>query len=769
MPVAEPNPKKEQFGSPEDVTTLFAWANMRGAKYRDFSASRARAREEIRRRVEEATEEERIRQLELAQREAQEAAQRAALEAAAQAEAIRRAEAERLAEIARQAEAERQAVLAAQEAQRRAQAQRQHGGPSMPPPVTAVPPPITAVPPPSTFVEPPAIHDFPAVPRSSDLPVTMPTADWPAPEWMSPAVHPPATVVAESLREFSPAVDNGYTAGIHRPDIATPGLDPRMDETQFRAVPMPDAAAPRPAWSAAPVSMPGIPPSSAPAWDASTPLNPPAPVPAQLEPQVVEDWEKPLLPSWLEELPHARTVVQLEHRQQPPAPRAVPDAAPQRLQSVQAVAPVPPEPQFAPAIAQPVHPSQQASSWMAATAPAPTHAPAAAYSSWDRPAYAESTPDRSGYPVPHASAPDWSASLPDFPIAADPAATHPTGTHPAAHLPQHLPQQGTMRPAVGPAGMQPGFQPGMQPGYPPPAPFANTFNAPAEDPLLASRERITRNWFALKSVFHPEAVPQERPMPQVPERIPTLAVFSLAGGVGKTSLLAALARALSSRAERVLLVDLSAYGLMPFFFGARDQKPGQLRTFSPPTATADAAIHMVTLDPEKLKQEPSGPDALVREIQQHAHGANRILIDLPTASGAAMRRVLRLNPTVLVPLTPDMNSVVSVGAIESFFQNQMAQSNAQSQPLYILNHFDPSQQLHVDVRNLLREQIGNRLLPFVLRSSPAISEALAEGMTVMDYAPGTVIAEDYLNLANWIRSLSAPAAVAPRGVRWSEQ
>ena len=82
-----------------------------------------------------------------------------------------------------------------------------------------------------------------------------------------------------------------------------------------------------------------------------------------------------------------------------------------------------------------------------------------------------------------------------------------------------------------------------------------------------------------------------------------MAVFSLAGGVGKTSLVATLGRALSARGERVLLVDTAAFGLLPFFFGARDQRPGLLRTFSPPGASGDAPIQMVTIDPESLGPE----------------------------------------------------------------------------------------------------------------------------------------------------------------------
>jgi cellulose biosynthesis protein BcsQ len=84
----------------------------------------------------------------------------------------------------------------------------------------------------------------------------------------------------------------------------------------------------------------------------------------------------------------------------------------------------------------------------------------------------------------------------------------------------------------------------------------------------------------------------------VAARAPVLAIFSLAGGVGKTSLVATLGRALSAAANAFLLVDTAAYGLLPFFFGARDQRPGMLRTFSPPVSSGDAPIQMITLDPE---------------------------------------------------------------------------------------------------------------------------------------------------------------------------
>jgi cellulose synthase operon protein YhjQ len=248
-----------------------------------------------------------------------------------------------------------------------------------------------------------------------------------------------------------------------------------------------------------------------------------------------------------------------------------------------------------------------------------------------------------------------------------------------------------------------------------------------------------------------------------------MAVFSLAGGVGKTSLVATLGRALSARGERVLLVDTAAYGLLPFFFGASDQRPGQLRTFSPPASSGDASIQMITLDPDNYGVENSAPDALTAEISKHGRGVGRVIVDLATASGATTRRIMRLNPQILVPLMPDMNSVVSVGSIDAFFEHNGSAPGKSALPQYVLNQFDATLPLHLDVREVLREQLGDRLLLFALRRAPSVSEALAEGMTVMDYAPNSPVAEDFAGLAGWVKSFSAPASVGFRGVRWSER
>lgn len=50
-----------------------------------------------------------------------------------------------------------------------------------------------------------------------------------------------------------------------------------------------------------------------------------------------------------------------------------------------------------------------------------------------------------------------------------------------------------------------------------------------------------------------------------------------------------------------------------------------------------------------------------------------------------------------------------------------------------------------------------------------MSEALAEGMTVMDYAPNSSLVEDFISLAGWTKTVAAPVNSSYRGVRWSER
>lgn len=286
--------------------------------------------------------------------------------------------------------------------------------------------------------------------------------------------------------------------------------------------------------------------------------------------------------------------------------------------------------------------------------------------------------------------------------------------------------------------------------------------AGAQDPNSA-------RWFVLKGILGGSFVPQGDSAPATASNVPVLQVFSLSGGVGTTSLVATLGRALSARGERVLLVEATSLGSLPYFFGGSESRSGSPRTFRPPPSSTDTPIRVATAFPEA----PVGADArqspLSSEIEGWARGASRVIVDAATRSADTIRALARIAPRVLVPLVPDVRSVLAVKAIDSFLQHELGAPGALPVVHYLLNQFDPGLPLHMDVRKVLRDELGDRLLTFELQRTPAISEALAEGMTIIDYAPDSPAVASFICLAKWLQEVLPSADGKSHDRRWSER
>ncbi|MGA1982857.1 MAG: cellulose synthase operon protein YhjQ/BcsQ [Acidobacteriaceae bacterium] len=287
---------------------------------------------------------------------------------------------------------------------------------------------------------------------------------------------------------------------------------------------------------------------------------------------------------------------------------------------------------------------------------------------------------------------------------------------------------------------------------------------PGGDTLQDSRERVAARWFALKDLIeHPGLdLPAMQPLRAGDPRTRLLAVFSLAGGVGKTSLVATLGRALSLQGEKVVITDTTSHGLLPIYFGVREVPPGVVSTLSPPPQSAAQPISLVACDLTGKGEFERQQEMLSEDILRGGQNHHRLLLDLASGSSWLVRSVADLHPMVLVPMAPDMNSALSLLAVEKLFRSIIDSDGRPVLPFYILNQFDATLPLHLDVREVLRRQLGDRLLRTSIRRSPAVSEALAEGMTVLDYAPDAPVSQDYLEVASWLRSVSPPATAEVR-------
>ena len=99
-------------------------------------------------------------------------------------------------------------------------------------------------------------------------------------------------------------------------------------------------------------------------------------------------------------------------------------------------------------------------------------------------------------------------------------------------------------------------------------------------------------------------------------------------------------------------------------------------------------------------------------------------------------------------LVPDINSVLAVNRDLAELESEPDSDRT----FYLLNKYDPAVRFHNDVRERLSMVLGERLLPFAIRRTDQIPEALAAGVTVVDYAPNAPVVDDLKLLAQWLRN-----------------
>jgi cellulose biosynthesis protein BcsQ len=262
----------------------------------------------------------------------------------------------------------------------------------------------------------------------------------------------------------------------------------------------------------------------------------------------------------------------------------------------------------------------------------------------------------------------------------------------------------------------------------------------------------------------------------LPFRIRThqeIAIFSLVGGTGRTSIAANLARVLAGSGLRVLLADTCAHSLLPRLFGAGDTQQGVMRSFSPIGLAGEDETHrkisMVSLDVDAFAGDDVEQFRVMEEFSRDSARMDRVIWDLSGASLDWSAKVLPVSPQILIPVLPTANSLVQLRATERFL-NCCHDEDPAAHIRYVLNDFDELDPLHVEMRNCFRQRLGSRMLQVALRRSPLVDESLSLGRTVVDHAPQSLLADDLFCMAEQLGQLAVGAEVREEvPLQWREQ
>ncbi|HEX4844102.1 MAG TPA: cellulose biosynthesis protein BcsQ [Limnobacter sp.] len=236
-------------------------------------------------------------------------------------------------------------------------------------------------------------------------------------------------------------------------------------------------------------------------------------------------------------------------------------------------------------------------------------------------------------------------------------------------------------------------------------------------------------------------------------------IASTSGGAGRTSLAASLATHLHGLGRAVLLIQADPMNNLEFKLGLSEARVQGLAHHLLHGTAVSACIHTTASGVPILPfGQSSHVDqlALQRVLLEQPNKLKSlfndsaiadetvVLVDLPRWPSAWCKAFFDLADLNLITLVPDLSAVLGVDAV---LQELLS---ARGASYFLMNRFDSSKVLHLDVWTLCKTKLSHRLLPFYLHEDQSLPESQAAGVAMSEYAPNAQLVEELNKLALWI-------------------
>lgn len=248
----------------------------------------------------------------------------------------------------------------------------------------------------------------------------------------------------------------------------------------------------------------------------------------------------------------------------------------------------------------------------------------------------------------------------------------------------------------------------------------------------------------------------------MPEPV-VIVVSSNKGGCGKTTTSTSLAASLALEGHQVLLADLDKQGHCATFLG-RDPAPRvydllvKERPLTELIVEARPRLHLLASNSETIVAQDfarlrnAQADLLQQTIVDRSIGYDYIIFDTPP-QGLFQECAIYSADCLVVPVPMDYPGMDGAAQYIQLAQHLQRREQIGDVPTLIVPMF-------VDMRtsearnnlNLLKERFGEQVLPSVPFRTK-MREAIAEGMTIFEYAPKEDVAGVYQGIARTIVKL----------------
>ena len=209
-----------------------------------------------------------------------------------------------------------------------------------------------------------------------------------------------------------------------------------------------------------------------------------------------------------------------------------------------------------------------------------------------------------------------------------------------------------------------------------------------------------------------------------------ISVVNGKGGVGKSTVAINLAGSLSHQKAKVLLADADPQGTTIGWLNAREGQP-----------------------PEKLNStglrvtpQPWSAAELGNRLAAEARSVDFTIIDCGPANGKIERAALALSDYAIIPVTPSPYDIRSAKTTIDLIREGKKEAGLRVKAFLLVSRKVVGTNLGEDVREALKI-FELPILKAEICQRVALCEAGIVGQTVHEYAPGSIAAEEFDNLA----------------------